>query len=504
MQYRTLQYVIDEQKLTVTTLDGELINIRPKTCQFLLVLLKSAGSPVSKQRLLSEVWSDSVVEDQIVFQSVNELRQKFKNKDIIKTIPKQGYVWVNDVKTFNAAASEGVLSRLKTAPVLLSVCLCLLLGVSSLYFFTPENAEEVVAQHVGDLQSSIGREVTGSIVVLPTTNQIQGNDHSWVRLGFMDQVIQRLPSDDQYGVLQTDYVLEVLERASAPLSNVKQAHIPQIFKVSGANLIVATKLSGSPHDYHLSYTLYRPQYKQQGVLFGSDTQSLVDELSLLLANLLGEESIKSVAQYHADFNNQMLGVAIDFRLEGNHKAALPLLKSIVDKEPDNFTAQRILIETMFALRQPNEALEHLVQILPSAERYADKGELVRLLYFRAIGLGMAKDFEGANDLVDSALAIAKENYDWLYQAYLTGLKAGMAMEQEKFELAEQLYHESMTYHQVLKCPVGETISWVNLGLLAKMQTQPEKQKQAFENALKIAQQRDLTNQVKRIKKLLDR
>ena len=95
--------------------------------------------------------------------------------------------------------------------------------------------------------------VAGSIVILPTQNQIEGNDHSWIRLGLMDQVIQRLPNNQAHGVLQTDYVLEVLERAGAPLNNVQPEHIKQIFTVSGAELVVSSKLSGSPHDYQLSY-----------------------------------------------------------------------------------------------------------------------------------------------------------------------------------------------------------------------------------------------------------
>ena len=48
---------------------------------------------------LKTVWADSVVAEQVVFQSINELRQIFTNQEVIKTIPKQGYVWLPDVST---------------------------------------------------------------------------------------------------------------------------------------------------------------------------------------------------------------------------------------------------------------------------------------------------------------------------------------------------------------------------------------------------------------------
>jgi len=503
--YKSSGYVIDAKALTVTTSEGNRLDIRPKTCQFLLVLLTKAGSPVHKQTLLDEVWPDSVVEEQAVFQSVNELRQLFSGKEVIKTIPKKGYVWLPGVEEVtpqhNANASSPWSDKHLIAFASSALLICLLFAL--LFFYTSDPNEGNIVNQQSSTELMAESEIAGSVVVLPTTNLISGNDHSWVRLGVMDQLIQRLPSNAHHGVLQTDYVLEVLERANAPLSNIKGDHVSQIFKVSGADLIVATKLAGTPHDYQLSYTLYRPKFKQQGVLFGGNTQDLVDELSQLLANVLGSEKPLSAAQYHADFNHQMLGVAIDFRLEQNHKAAIPLLRSIIAKDPENFTAQRLLIESLLALRKPKQASEQLSTILPIAHKKADKGELVRLMYFKAISLANAGDLDAASLTIESALQIAKENYDWLYQAYLTNFMARIAIEHKEYAHAETLFYEAMQYHQVLKCPVGETVSWINLAMLAKRQSQPEEQAQAFDNAMAIAKRRELTNLITRIRELTE-
>ena len=97
MIYQTFNHQIDEQALTVKNTDGLSLNIRPKTCQLLLLLVKNSGQPMNKQTLLETVWADSIVTEQVIFQSINEIRQLFPNAEVIKTIPKQGYVWLPNV-----------------------------------------------------------------------------------------------------------------------------------------------------------------------------------------------------------------------------------------------------------------------------------------------------------------------------------------------------------------------------------------------------------------------
>lgn len=497
MLYKTANYTIDTKALTISCPNGEQLAIRPKTCQFLLALMFRQGEPVDKQTLLAEVWPDSVVEEQVVFQSVNELRQLFKDEKPIKTIPKKGYVWLPEVVEIASLETnkQSTLVSFQTK-YLRAFLIVLCIAVTAILLFNEKQQSTSAANNSEEMQA-----ISGSVVILPTTNRIAGNDHSWVRLGIMDQLIQRLPSNEKQGVLQTDYVLEVLERAGSPLSDIESKHINQIFTVSGADLIVSTKLSGSPHDYQLSYALYRPHSMQKGVLFGKDAQLVVDQLSVILAGIIGEKAPLNAEQYYADFNNQMLGVAIDFRLENNHEAAIPLLEGIIKKEPENFTAYRLLIESLLATRKRQKASDYLDLIMPIAKQKADAGELVRLMYFQALSYATLSETEKAKAILEPALVIAKENYDWLFQAYLTGTKAQIAEIDGDFSLAEDLYYETMRYHNVLKCPVGETDTWINLALLAKKQSQVDKQKFAFEKALSIATKRELHHQITYIKSL---
>ena len=97
MIHKTCNHVIDEHALSLQNAEGVKLNIRPKTCQLLLYLVKHEGQAIDKQTLLETVWAETVVTEQVVFQSINEIRQLFREQDVIKTIPKQRYIWLPEV-----------------------------------------------------------------------------------------------------------------------------------------------------------------------------------------------------------------------------------------------------------------------------------------------------------------------------------------------------------------------------------------------------------------------
>ena len=485
MQYKTRQFTINEQALSVVSHDGKQCDIRPKTCQLLLVLLKNTGKLVTKKQLLAEVWNTSVVDEQVIFQSIKEIRALFGDHAVIKTLPKQGYIWLPKVVKQTAPFDVTVFERTPYLFLLLFI-----ISIVGGYFMLNE-------RWLGKKSDVLA----GSIVVLPTMNLIEGHDHSWVRLGMMDQVIQRLPSHSEFGILQTDYVLEVLDRAKAPIDNIDTQHINTIFKVSGAELLISTRLSGSPHDYQLSYTFYHRNAQTQGVLFSSDTQVLVDKLVNEIHAVLGATPQTSSNYYHRDFESEMLGAAIDFRLNNNYRAAKGLLETLVLEDNQNLTAQRLFIDTLFNLQDYETLEKQLEEAILIAKTQNDPLELIRLTYFQSLRLLQLDQVEQAELLVLEAFSLAQRHHDWLFMAYLTDLKAHIAITRGHLNLAAAFYRETMSYHRVLKCPVGESSSWINLGLLAKKQNDLHQQTLAFTQAKNIAKQRGLHNQLAWIEQL---
>ena len=134
MIYQTHNFQIDEQALTVKNTDGIKLNIRPKTCQLLVLLVKNSGKAINKQTLLETVWAGSIVSEQVVFQSINEIRQLFPNDEVIKTIPKQGYVWLSDVVRTEKDNEHTKLVNTYFKRVFIAL-LTLCIALASLFFF---------------------------------------------------------------------------------------------------------------------------------------------------------------------------------------------------------------------------------------------------------------------------------------------------------------------------------------------------------------------------------
>lgn len=494
VQITTLDHIIDAQALTLTSPTGAPINIRPKTCQLLIVLLKNHGNVVSKNELLGSVWGGSVVDEQVVFQSIKELRKIFADCEVIKTLPKQGYLWLH-----NADIKDSTITTQKTRkkPFGQGIYIISLIGLLSIILLS-----YLSLKNIKSATDNQDLSVNGSVIILPVENLMVGNVHSWVRLGMMDQIIQGLPNNSQAGVLQTDYVLEVLKRADVSLHLVTRKNIPAIFSVSGAELIVATKLSGSPSDYQLSYTFYRRQSQKRGVLFAKNTDALVDHLTPIIAAQIGNTTPLNSEQYIADFNDELLGAAVDLLLQDNQTQAIPLLKSVINNNPNNLTAQRLLIQSYLNTKAYELAAIQLKLSLSLARKLGDANELIRLLYFEGIHRYIKGEQSKSERAIKEGLNIAGAQNDWLFKAYLTELKAQFAMKAQQFKVAEELIEEALGYHQVLRCPLGETQSWLFMGELARAQNQPIKQKAALDRAYDIAVKRNLTEKIEEIEKLI--
>ena len=75
-----MQYQIGE--FTLCTIDGVVkgaqgeFKIRPKTLQVLQYLIEHRERIATKREIIDTIWDDVVVQDQVLFQSIKELRDK--------------------------------------------------------------------------------------------------------------------------------------------------------------------------------------------------------------------------------------------------------------------------------------------------------------------------------------------------------------------------------------------------------------------------------------------
>lgn len=97
---------LDAGKRLLLAAGGETVAVMPKAFDTLLLLVRNAGRPVSKDEIFAEVWRGLVVEENNLAQNVSALRKLLGERPgehrFIATVPGRGYVFVADVQLEHA------------------------------------------------------------------------------------------------------------------------------------------------------------------------------------------------------------------------------------------------------------------------------------------------------------------------------------------------------------------------------------------------------------------
>lgn len=101
-------FILDLDRLSVRGPSGQ-IDMRPKSFDVLRYLVSNAGRVVCKDELIKAVWPDVVVTDDSLTRCISEIRRALGDKDkrIIKTVARRGYLVDGPVSTGGVAAALG-------------------------------------------------------------------------------------------------------------------------------------------------------------------------------------------------------------------------------------------------------------------------------------------------------------------------------------------------------------------------------------------------------------
>ena len=72
-------------------LDGRPLRVGGRAFEILSVLLQADGRIVSKDELITQVWPDTVVEENNLQVQISSLRKLLGEKEFIQTVPRRGY-----------------------------------------------------------------------------------------------------------------------------------------------------------------------------------------------------------------------------------------------------------------------------------------------------------------------------------------------------------------------------------------------------------------------------
>jgi DNA-binding winged helix-turn-helix (wHTH) protein/tetratricopeptide (TPR) repeat protein len=208
---------------------GEEIDLRPKTFQTLLFLVRNRSRLITKDELTAHLWSDTAVTDDALVQCIVELRKALgdaaREPRFIKTVPKLGYRFVGDVEELPsqppareeaappvvadaAVADQPRVGRWSPWPVSIAVSLVLVTVATAVLMNSGTSTE------TAGLDPTPGRP---GIAVMFLDNQSHTEDIDWMRQGLAEMLITGLSRSDQVSVLGRKHLLTLLGRVNHPV-----------------------------------------------------------------------------------------------------------------------------------------------------------------------------------------------------------------------------------------------------------------------------------------------
>ncbi|PUA28773.1 MAG: hypothetical protein B0W54_10160 [Cellvibrio sp. 79] len=440
--YHMEGFTVDVTRRHIIT-PQQTLNVRPKTFSLLLQFLENPLQVLAKDLLLNKIWDDVTVEEQVLVQSIRELRQLFAPLDIIQTHPRKGYAWIIPVEKLHQspelnpiAKPAKVAKKTAKAVTALGVVVLLVLGIFSLKNYV---AEKPVSENI--------------ITVLPINNRMEGSNLLWVRLGMMDQLIQSLQLSPNVQVFDAPYVLHLLEVSGVDDSNRVQL-VNRIFEISGSSLVVDLELSGSVNDYRLLYRLFTPTDQSSGVIMENQLDKVVENLAKVIATKT--DARLDLSHLNAEFNSSLIAEAVEKGNQGETAAAIALLNSAVTIEPDNVLAYQLLIESAHYQQDWPSVISNAKKVIAVAEQH--QYARTHVFYYLLASAELAQgDVEQARHYLFIAQELAEQAFDSLYQAYIASLWGDIALKTGDVHTAEISYQRAMKHHQAIACPIGMSL-----------------------------------------------
>ena len=479
--------------------NNQKISVRPKTFELLLLLASNPDRIFNKAELLTELWPDTVVEEQVVFQSINEIRKAFDNNDVIKTFPKRGYQWllVTQFQPTVTATEAWVTPKpnkltLKAWGSVSAVVILVML----LFVYVPRHEADLDSQNRVQL---LNKEHQG-LLFLPTDVSSLIQSQQWLRFGLLDSLINQFQPNPSLTVFKLEDTLEILNRVTSPNANT----VPTLFEKSGASYIVETNISGVPGEYHLIYTFYTESKRYKQVLNLTNLDEVVITVSRLTRENLGQRQQIKTQSFDKTLQNDLLASGIELLEAGDPNSALSFFHSAVLKQPNNLLALYFLSRVQLETGKYGEALKTSDKALTLAEPEATSINRIRFVRSSAL-LASGKIEQGKTEL-ELTESLSRQLSDWLYYAYSQSLLAKVAQFEEDFPQAESRLNQALKYQQLLNCPMGIAQSELDFAEFYLLQDDKTNARTHFEKANALFENKSLfklEEQINHFKPLLE-
>jgi len=476
--------------------NGNVIVLRPKTFELLLLLASQPQAVFSKPEMLASVWQGAVVEDQVIFQSINEIRKEFGLPEVIKTYPRRGYSWEISTTVIEESKinANKVISpsnvAIKHRTVFLTLLISVAITLSILTFFILNNTNDTVQskrQSEHSLPSATSPLAHEGIVVLPFNVSSLGDSQQWLRFGAMEGLIKKLSPNKGVTVFHLEDVIEILNRI--PIG--ERDDVEQIFEKSGASIILQTSISGFPGELNVIYTVFSRTNRVTKTLIAQNLEGVLVTLAKLFEQSIDENLVITPEVFDTQLQNQLIIKAIQFLEVDDQTSALAFIQSAVVNEPNNIIALYFLAKTTLSMGKADESLTATESALVLTENKNYHEYRPRLLYFKGLSLASLGHLANAEISLLKSAKFAKMNKDWLYYAYVQSILGMLNQAKNKNDLAFEYFYAALEYQEILGCPMGVAQGHLDFADFYLHQGDKSSAQQSFKQAQALVSEKNL-------------
>lgn len=506
-----MRFQLDDK--IVDTVQGKVISeqgekpVRAKTLQVLNYLIENSHHVVTKKELLDAVWSDVVVQDQVLTQSVKEIRDLL-GASVIKTYPRKGYQWVAPIEPEQSKPKV----TLQSAPVLDPQS-----EIQSPQQALPKESvlfglgsKSVIALGLGFLMTALavfyvlqGQGTPLRVAFLPVKNDMQDSVHNWVPLKGLEHLSKGLVASSELAVIDSDHVLYAIERMTPDaLATYQGGRVYPLQQKLDAEVIVQTRLTGFPKDFQLHYELHSKYGVEQGIELAASVEQAFDQLVATIAKRYDQYQPQTNAQSYTDFSNEAFARGVALYLQQDYDKALPLLEAALQIDANLLPARRYKAGILANQGRVDEAITALKINIDKADQQNKREQLRAYLMIGYLQLNFpnynsrSEELLSAEQHISKAKALAEQQQDQLFIAYSYEELGKVKRLQGHYSEAIRLLTQALGYHKQFKGDYGQTAALIQLAKVAAEQGEFTEAERYLDRAQEIADSSDAAaNQV---------
>lgn len=242
----------DRAKRLVFDERGEPLHLMPKAVEILFYLIENAGKVVEKDELMSNIWPDTIVEENNLTQNISALRralgEKHRENRFIATVPGRGYKFVAQVHQIDSNQNERSTSIRENVDEPPPICETAanrrpwLIGLSALILIAIVATSFVVYRDRLDAAA----EPIDSIAVLPFKPITAENRDEALEVGMADTLISKLSGGDRLRVRPLAAVRRYASPEQDPIEAGRQLGVEAVLdggvQIAGGRVRVSAKL----------------------------------------------------------------------------------------------------------------------------------------------------------------------------------------------------------------------------------------------------------------------